>query len=100
MTITINNYNFDGPFTSENGLKQQSGVYVVLGNNGSGNWNVVDVGESNDVKTRVSNHDRADCWKRQGYSNLAAAAYYTNEANRMAIEKELRAQFNPPCGKR
>jgi len=99
MTIKINNYTFDGPFTSETGLKHQSGVYVILGNNGSGNWNVVDVGESNDIKTRVSDHDRMDCWKRQ-YSNLAVAAFYTNEASRMAIEKALRAHFNPPCGKR
>jgi len=25
---------------------------------------------------------------------------YCNERDRMRIEQELRAQFNPPCGKR
>ena len=100
MTINIINYTFDGPFSSVNDLKNQSGVYVILGNHGSGNWKVVDVGESSDVKTRVSNHDRADCWKQQGYSNLTVAALYTNEARRMEIESQLRRHFKPPCGER
>ena len=100
MTINIINYTFDGPFSSENGLKNQSGVYVILGNHGSGSRQVVDVGESSDVKTRVSNHDRADCWKQQNYSNLTFAALYTNEARRMEIENQLRGYFKPPCGER
>ncbi|VAX07676.1 hypothetical protein MNBD_GAMMA26-1407 [hydrothermal vent metagenome] len=101
MSIKIGNYNFEGPFTSVNQLKKQSGVYVVLGRNSSAErWNVLDVGESENVHDRVENHDRADCWKKQGYSSIAVAAYYCNEQQRMRIEKELRKQFNPPCGKR
>ncbi len=100
MTISIINYTFDGPFSSVNDLKNQSGVYVILGDHGAGNRQVVDVGESNDVKTRVSNHDRANCWKRQGYSKLTVAALYTNEARRMEIESQLREHFKPPCGDR
>lgn len=99
MTIQIGRYNFDGPHTSTNALRKQSGVYAILGNNGSGdNWAVVDIGESEDVQERVANHDRAPCWKGQGHRVLAAAAYYVAERQRMQIEQELRVQYNPPCG--
>lgn len=101
MTIKIGNYNFEVPYTSTDDLKNQSGVYVLLGKNSSNqNWSVVDIGESMQVKERVENHDRSDCWKRQGYSTLAAAVYYCNEQQRMRIEQELRSQFNLPCGER
>ncbi len=99
MSIQIGKYNAEGPFLNENQLKDVSGVYIVLGRSSQGeNWNVVDVGESGTVRSRVSNHDRAPCWKRQGHSTLSVAPIYTGEAERMRIEKELRAQYNPPCG--
>lgn len=101
MAIKIGGYNFDGPFPNTDNLRNQSGVYVILGRNANHeNWNVVDVGESEDVKERVSNHDRADCWKRQRYQQLAVAVYYCDARTRMKVEQELRAQFNPPCGDR
>ena len=101
MSINIGKYNFEGPFTSTGNLKNQSGVYAILGRNSDADrWNVVDVGESGTVRERVENHDREPCWKRQGYRQLAVAAYYCPEAQRMRIEQELRAQFNPPCGDR
>lgn len=98
--IKISQYDFEGPFSSTNELENSSGVYVILGRNDSNNWNVVDVGESEDVKTRVQNHDRKSCWERTGYSSLAVAASYTNEYNRVKLERELRGFFNPSCGKR
>jgi len=101
MSIKIGNYNFEGPFASVDELKKQSGVYVVLGRNASTDrWNVVDVGESENVHDRMDNHDRSDCWRRQGYASIMVAVYYCNEQQRMRIEQELREQFNPPCGKR
>ncbi|MET0003657.1 MAG: hypothetical protein ABW087_08550 [Candidatus Thiodiazotropha sp.] len=101
MSIKIGNYNFDGPYTNTGNLKNLSGVYAILGRSTPGqNWSVVDIGESATVKDRVENHDRSDCWKRQGHSTLAVAAYYCNETQRMRIERELRNKFNPPCGER
>ena len=101
MGITIGKYNFQGPFSSTSSLKNQSGVYAILGRNSqSERWAVVDIGESGTVRERVENHDRTSCWKRRGYNQLAAAAYYCPKAQRMRIEQELRAEFNPPCGDR
>lgn len=101
MSINIGNYNFDGPFTDANSLLNQSGVYVIVGKNAqNAKWNVVDIGESEAVRDRVSNHDRQNCWSKQGYRTLAVAAHYCGERERMKIERELRQQYNPPCGDR
>ena len=101
MGINIGKYNFQGPFSSTSSLKNQSGVYAILGRNSqSERWTVVDIGESGTVRDRVENHDREPCWKRQGYRQLAVAAYYCPEAQRMKIEQELRNQYDPPCGDR
>lgn len=100
MAVQIDNYNFEGPFRDPASLRDQSGVYAVLGGNGVNSWRVVDIGESAQVRTRVTNHDRADCWSRNRGGGLAYAAYYCNERDRMRIEQELRAKINPPCGDR
>lgn len=99
MTIQIGNYHAEGPFGNENGLHAQSGVYVVLGRSKqTAKWNVVDVGESRNVQNRVSNHERTPCWRGQAHTELSVAAIYADERYRMLIERELRDQFNPPCG--
>lgn len=99
MSIKIGNYHAEGPFGNTNQLQASSGVYVILGRSGANvNWNVVDAGESQDIRQRVENHDRRPCWQRQGHAELAVAAIYANEKNRMPIERDLRQQFNPPCG--
>ena len=99
MSINIGNYHAEGPFGNDNNLQARSGVYVILGRrNHASNWSVEDVGESENVQKRVSNHDRAPCWRGQGHTELSVAAIYSDERNRMLIERQLRAQFNPPCG--
>ena len=97
MTFPILNYNFDGPHTTTNPLKNQSGVYVILDCGFKGN-SVLDVGESQNIKYRVENHDRAGCWSSNCSGTMKVAALYTNEVNRMKIEKAIRAKYNPTCG--
>ena len=99
MSIQIGKYHAEGPFGKEADLQARSGVYVILGRTSqSQKWNVVDVGESADVRERVTNHDRAPCWRGQGHARLAVAAIYSDARKRISIERELRAQFSPPCG--
>lgn len=99
MSINIGNYHAEGPFGNASSLMARSGVYVILGRTSqAANWNVVDVGESGNIQDRVSNHDREPCWLGQGHGQLAVAAIYVDQRNRMLIERELRAQYNPPCG--
>lgn len=101
MTIKIGRFDFEGCFSSINSLNALSGVYAILGRNlDDERWIVVDIGESGNVWDRVLNHDRTESWKRQGYRQLACAVHYCDERVRMLIERELRGQFNPPCGDR
>ena len=101
MSITIGNYSFEGPFGDTAHLRNNSGVYAILSRRTDADrYTVIDIGEAGWLQDRVANHDRRDQWGRSNYGTLAVAALYCDEAARMRIERELRAQFNPVCGVR
>ena len=102
MSITIGNYVFDGPFLNVESLKDWPGVYAILCCS-TYSWEVIDIGESFNVKTRVSSHDRKDCWEHHCGNTIKYAVYYTSpidQAGRKIIEQELRRRYNPVCGDR
>jgi hypothetical protein len=101
MSIQVGNYHAEGPFGNAASLLARSGVYVILGRPPAAmQWQVVDIGEAGNIQKRVSCHDRAPDWRRQGHTELAVAAIYADGPNRMVIERQLRFQFSPPCGVR
>lgn len=98
--LEIAGQQFDGPFMTTTQLKQQQGIYVVLGANPAGGFRVLDVGESSNIWERVTYHDRAPLWKQQGVP-LSVAVLYTPgwpEFNRRGFEAFIRRTYNPPCG--
>lgn len=97
MSITVGRFTFEGPFTDTRNLRNTSGVYCILDAVGGRN-NVVDIGESADVRARVNGHDRKACWSRNSRGTLMVAAFYTGATDRFLVEQELRRLFNPPCG--
>jgi len=102
MSIKIGKYSFEGPYTSTANLKDKSGVYAILCKENGDKYNLVDVGESATVKSRVKTHERSDCWRRNCHRTLAVAVYYTpglQQPGRMAVEQDIRDQYNLPCGK-
>ena len=102
MSFNVGKYEFDGPLSSTNELQDRSGVYVIVCSNG-GQYQPVDCGESATVKSRVENHGRADCWKRNCNGTLMVAVLYTpniQSAGRVKIEQEIRRQHTFPCGQR
>jgi len=90
-------YQFDGPHTSTASLLAQSGVYVIS-TIVDGLHKVLDAGESEDVKTRVTSHDRKDSWQQHIADRLYVSAFYCNAVDRMALEGYVRDTHNPPCG--
>ncbi len=93
-------YTFEGAWTDPNSLESRSGIYVIWCKTGE-SWKVLDVGESNDVKNRVLNHDREDCWERNCSGTIYYSAMYTpnlQQEGRRKIEQVIRAATNPPCG--
>ena len=102
LSITICGYEFDGPYANPDALKDTAGVYVVLDKRSDGKWYPLDVGESEQVRTRLQNHDRASCWQRNRKGPLGFAACYTpgwTADQRRALEKKIRDTYDPPCGK-
>ena len=97
MSILINGYSFDGPYSSTYSLEDRSGVYVILCNS-----RLIDVGESAGVRNRIENHDRKDCWERNCSGNISFAVHYTpnlQQSGRMEIEQEIRRSHRDiPCG--
>lgn len=100
MSVTIGKHSFDGPYASTTYLEDRSGVYAIIDDR-SGSLNLIDVGESATVKSRVESHDRESCWTRNRMGTLKFAVLYTpgiQQTGRMQIEQEIRNQFNPVCG--
>jgi hypothetical protein len=100
MSIAISGYDFEGPFVTTASLKDQSGVYAILSKASNGTYDLLDVGESAKVKERVESHDRVSCWRRHANSSgVSYSAYYADSTSRMNLEKKVREQYDPPCGK-
>jgi len=101
MSIIILKYKFDGPFESTDELEDKPSIYAILGKK-EDKYYLVDVDESAKVKTRVDNHDRKDCWKKNCQDNLLFAVYYTpdlEQTQRIVIEQEIRKTYEVCCGK-
>lgn len=99
--VNIGRYRFDGPVYNTASLKDAAGVYAVLDDRGDQNFEVLDVGESERVRTRIENHDRADCWQNNLRGRICYAVLYlpgSTKHQRRVIEEELRRQFSPACG--
>ncbi len=95
-------YPFEDLVSDPSQLKSRSGVYVIWCKS-DGNLSVLDVGESQNVRERVMNHDRSDCWIRNCTGTINYSATYTpnkTEFERLFIEQDIRGQTNPPCGER
>lgn len=96
-------YTFNGPYSSNHSLEDRSGVYAIISARNSNNY-LVDVGESSEVKSRVENHDRKNCWNRNlNGGTLKYAVLYTpnlRQEGRRAIEDDIRDHNNLPCGER
>jgi len=100
MTIEIKGYEFRGPFKTPDDIENKSGVYAVLC--GEHLQQIIDIGESATVKTRLETHDRRDCWKKNCKYTIVYAVLYTPDkqpAGRKEIEQDIRNK-NPdlPCG--
>lgn len=103
--------NIDGlPFIcvklSEADFTDVGAIYIIICVGENRKWAVIDVGQSLMVGTRINNHVREDCWKRNCPSkNIWVCVYKAPSTmysikQRLELEKSLRSVYNPNCGKR
>lgn len=102
-SLSVCGYEFEGPYTEIGRLRDAAGVYGILDWRSDDKWHFIDVGESEQVKTRVGSHDRRPCWERHRQGTLGVAVLYTagwTPQQRRALEAKIREEYNPPCGQR
>jgi hypothetical protein len=101
MNIEIGDYSFEGCFSSPKHLDDKPGLYAIFCINYGKNL-LIDIGESKNIKTRIEDHERSSCWRRNCASALGYAALYTPKLKgkgRQKIEQEIRDEHNPICGR-
>lgn len=107
VDLNIQGYPFKCVRLAQADFSDIAAVYVVLCvTDSAGNYRVLDVGESGQVGSRIDDHDRKECWKRNCESGsiwvcvlrLPTSSYSKEE--RRAIESGLRQSLGPTCGSR
>ncbi len=97
MSINIGTYTFDGPYKTATTLKDKSGIYAILTLNGV-KINIIDIGESSMVKTRIEGHFKDSSLYKQGKGFLMVAVYYTpniQQAGRRLIQEKIKLHLKP-----
>lgn len=97
---SLGDHQFDGPHINNNTLPAVSGVYLITTIAPNNRHTIIDVGESSNVRDRISNHDRSNQWRSNIQQGLYAWVLVADEAQRMMIEKSHRFAYNPVCGVR
>lgn len=109
MAMKISYNDFEGPFLIDsnetNILSGRAAVYAILRKSSDNKYYLVDVGESGEIEMNLANHDRRACWdKKCGGSPLIYLCYMPSSegykaADRRALERNIREEYNPVCGR-
>ena len=94
-TTTIIGLQFERYSLETTNFNNVSGVYVI---STSQKW--IDVGETEELGTRLANHERKPCWKRNS-DNLTLWVNFRkigNQQERLDLEATLRRRLRPVCG--
>ena len=94
--MNIAGYQFQGPYPLATSIFNAVGaVYVISDVNNS----AIDVGQTDNLKDRMVNHDRKNCWLRNAVGEICVYAFVHNdEKTRLAIESLVRNGHKFPCG--
>ena len=101
MVFSLAGQVLEGPFFYPSDLKNERGVYVVVGQRDGGGWYPLDVDESAVVRTSVNQHSRHKCWQEQSQAGLGYAVLYlpgSSSEERRARAATIRECCGPlPC---
>jgi hypothetical protein len=104
MSFRLADYSFMGrhPIDRMEQINNWPGLYAILCRRGSRHY-LVDLGESDDLKTELEKDGRKPLWEENCSGNLIITVRYTKEmeqAERKQIEKKIRTRHKPLCRKR
>jgi len=94
--MNIAGYQFQGPYPLTTSTFNAVGaVYVISDVNNS----AIDVGQTDNLKDRMANHVRKNCWLRNAVGEIRVYALVQNdEKTRLAVESLVRNGHKFSCG--
>jgi hypothetical protein len=103
MGFKVAGYSFKGRYSIDetDQIEDWPGLYVILCQRGNGHY-IIDVGESDNLKSALEENGRRDMWTRSCSGTLAVTVKYTLDLERLErvrMEKKIRNRHNPPCRK-
>lgn len=99
-TVTLkgrsgNTYEFD-VYPWHTSFKALGAVYIVLKKLSNGNFDLIYIGQTEDLSTRFNNHHQQACFDRNGKTHIGIHLE-SSEKRRLAIEADLLANYSTPC---
>ena len=105
--MNLGGFDLEGPFDDPEQLRDEPGVYVVLGIRSGNAGDILDVGETGwnfpsgqGLRRRLKSHNRRWCWEEHKVNGTIkfAVLYEKDGEKRLRIEEALRRFYKPPCG--
>lgn len=98
MPIKIEGFIFSGPYYhTRKFVKDFACVYILINSRNQ----VVDVGETESINSRILNHERKMCWIINGCGETGLYIYKSENKNfRQLLERLIRIKYRPPCGEK
>jgi hypothetical protein len=78
-------------------FKEVSGNYIYAKETRPGYWTPCYIGQTKNLNDRLSDHKKEVCAKRHGATHIHAHTNAQGEAVRLAEEKDLIINHQPPC---
>lgn len=80
-------------------FKDSPGNYIFAKKTADGDWTPVYIGETGNLKDRLSNHEKMPCVERYGGTHVHVHVSSADKKTRTAEESDLVAKWDPPCNK-
>jgi hypothetical protein len=104
MSFKVGGHSFAGRYAlyETDEIKDWPGLYAILCRRGNRHY-LIDIGESDNVKSAVKNNGRKELWYQSCSGTLVVTVYYAldmQQSERVQIERKIRRRHNPPCRRR
>lgn len=73
------------------------GNYIYAKETSPKNWSPVYIGQTSSLATRLADHEKEACTRRNGATHIHAHTSVENEVDRRNEESDLIARWNPVC---
>lgn len=93
-------YEYEAYEVGEHSWLEVPGNYIFARiNAASGRWSALYIGETSNLKDRITNHDKWDCARSHGVTHIHAHTTGLSQQKRQSEEQDLIALHTPPCNR-